>query len=370
MRFTFKEQASYLYNLCLFPKLLYVTEEDFSRLNEVLEDQIDETFAHHTSYVSFVKAAQADLEPYKDPLLGFYADEAISNYDFPVLLFRAFSFFDYASYQDYLQAIMQHDEDTLKIRLITALLTVEQTELGLSDDDALNEAQGILTDREKLTQLIRQTPTTENHRWILMLLIDNPKEYLAVYQELLDTIKPIFDRHFHDHQTRFEQYKKSVVTPLETEGLDAFSALTHGIVPIEVLENDLPFIVSIIEPYRFSILRFGPDRCILFGLEMETGFSHIAQFEQDSRKNRAKVFKTLSDETRYEVLRLLAKGMTSTKEIANALDVSSATITYHINAFLTAKVIQVDKAKEAKYRIDFDRLNTLWQDFLNDLTQE
>ncbi|TVP96738.1 MAG: ArsR family transcriptional regulator [Acholeplasmatales bacterium] len=367
MLFTFKEKESLLYNLCLFPKLLYITEADFSRLNEVLEDQLTDTFVHHEAYVAFVKAAQSDLEPYKDPLLGFYADEAISNYDFPMLLFRTYSFFGYDTYRDYLNAIMDDDEATLQKNLIHALLTVEQTETGLSDADAAIEADTIRTDREKLMQLIRSTPTTENHRWILMLLIDSPKAYLEVYRDLLDTIKPIFDKHFADHHDRFTHYKETVVKPLETEGLDAFTTLTQGMVPADVIETDLPFITSIVEPYRFSILRFGPDKCILFGLEMQTGFARIAEFEQDSRKNRAKVFKTLSDETRYEVLRLLARGMTSTKEIANTLGVSSATITYHINAFLTAKVIRVDKAKQAKYLIDFDRLNTLWHDFLDDL---
>ena len=370
MKIKFNEKATYLYDFCMFPKLLYVDPDELYKLNDVIGDEVMNTFTDHESHIEFVKNAKKDLEPYKDPLLGFYADEAISNYDFPSLLFRSYSFLNYDTYKDYLKMIMQDDEETIKTNLIYGLITVENNDDDISDAKARIDAEYLRDHREELLKLIRQTPTTENHRWILMLLIENPIDYLEVYIDLLEKIEPIFNKYYQEHAKKLDHFKDDVIASLQKGSVEAFESLTYNIVPSDVLEDTNIVITSIVNPYRFSIMSFGDDKTILWGLDMKAGFKKIAEFEQDSRKNRAKVFKTLSDETRYEVLRLLANGITSTKEIATSIGVSSATVTYHINAFLTAKVIKVVKSKKAKYVVDYERLENLWQDFLKDLKEQ
>ncbi len=367
MSFTLDEKASYLYDFFMFPKLLYVDPDEIYKLNDILGDEIMNTFIDHQSHIDFVKAAKKDLEPHKDPLLGFYSDEGIGNYDFPMLLFRSYSFLGHKHYEDYLRTMLLDDENTIKQNLIYAILTVEGDHDDAADTEARAEAKRLLHQRDALQKLIRATPTTEKYRWNLMLLIDYPKDYLNVYLTLLKTIEPIFNDYHTAHQAKLDAFKKDTVSPLEAKGAEAFDELTHGIVPSDVLEQDNLLITSFVNPYRFSIMRFGEDRAIVWGLDMKHGFQKIAEFEQNSRKNRAKVFKTLSDETRYEVLRLIAAGITSTKAIATEIGVSSATVTYHINAFLTAKVIKAERSKSARYRIDYDRLESLWHDFMSDV---
>lgn len=368
MKFKFEENASYLYDLCMFPKLLYVVPEEIYKLNTVLEDEVMNTFLDHDAHIRFVESAQKDLEPYKDPLLGFYSDEPISNYDFPSLLFRSYSFMNYSDYGDYLKTIMEDDELTIKKNLVYALLTVEQDD-DSNDEEAKLEAERLLSNRDDLMNLIRKTTTTENHRWILMLLIENPKDYLEVYANLINQIKPIFDKYLAQHKEKITTFQETIMQPLISNTDTAFEELTYGIVPKDVLDDNNIVMTSFVNPYRFSIMTFGETRVILWGLDMKAGFKKIAEFEQNSRKNRSKVFKTLSDETRYEVLRHIASGITSTKAIATSLGVSSATVTYHLNAFLTAKVIKVTKTKNAKYVVDYDRLENFWKDFMNDLKE-
>ncbi len=370
MRFNFHETASMLYDFFMFPKLLYVNPDEIHKLNDVLGDDVASTFVDHESHRTFIKAAREDLEPYKDPLLGFYADDVLSNYDFPSLLFRSYSFLSYASYKDYVQAIMADDEIAIKKNLIYALIKVESSDDEISDAQARAEAEALCDNRDALLKLVRQTPTTENHRWILMLLIENPKEYLDVYVNLLNTIEPIFTRYYEEHRNKIERFKKDTIQPLQHDGVSAFASLTHGIIPSEVLHEENHVITSFVNPYRFGILTYGEDVVMVWGLDMNTGFKNIADFTQDTPKNRARIFKTLSDETRYDVLRHIARGVTSTKAIATALGVSSTTVTFHINAFLTAKIIKAVKSPEAKYVIDYDRLESFWQAFMNDLTSK
>ncbi len=370
MKFLFDEKATRLHDFLMFPKLLYVDPEEVHNLNEMLGDEELADVVDHEAHLEFIHAAKEDLDPFKDPLLGFYADETISNYDFPTLLLKAYSFLGFADHKDYLQRIMQDDEETIRTNLIYALFTVERGEEETDEKKARAMADHLRENRDDLVNLVRETPTTENHRWILLLLIENPKEYLEVYMGLLDKIRPLFAQHLSRHEARIERFREEVLTPLEKDGAAAFERLTQDIVPSESLEEENILITSFTNPYRYSSLTTGDDRVILFGLDMDTGFKMIAEFKDESRKNRAKVFKTLSDETRYEILRLIAKGMTSTKAIANAVGVSSATVTYHVNAFLTAKVIKISKTKKAKYVVDYERLQSFWEAFIDELKND
>lgn len=101
---------------------------------------------------------------------------------------------------------------------------------------------------------------------------------------------------------------------------------------------------------------------------MEEAFKKMKQINENKTKEIVQIFKNLGDRTRYEVLKLIAQGETSTKDIANALGVSSATISYHINNFLTSKVIKLDKGNSGfKYVIDYELLKNIIKGFKEDL---
>ena len=84
---------------------------------------------------------------------------------------------------------------------------------------------------------------------------------------------------------------------------------------------------------------------------------------------RVKVFKALGDKTRYDTIRLIASGVSSIKDIANKLDVSSATISYHINEFLTSSIISLNRKKDKKsiYDVDYQKLEDVLTELRNDL---
>ena len=101
---------------------------------------------------------------------------------------------------------------------------------------------------------------------------------------------------------------------------------------------------------------------------MEEAFKKMKEINDNKINERVQVFKNLGDRTRYEVLKLIASGETSTKEIANRLGVTSATVSYHINNFLTSKVIKLDKSNTRfGYVVDYDLLNEIIEGLKEDL---
>ena len=64
-----------------------------------------------------------------------------------------------------------------------------------------------------------------------------------------------------------------------------------------------------------------------------------------------------------------AKKLTSIKTIADELGVSSATISYHMNEFLTTGILYMSKESKQKfdYRVDYDKLEEVFKDLKEDL---
>ncbi len=102
---------------------------------------------------------------------------------------------------------------------------------------------------------------------------------------------------------------------------------------------------------------------------MEDSFKKLYEIREDKLSERVKIFKALGDKTRYETLKLLANGVTSIKEIAKSLNVSSATISYHINEFLTSGIITLkfENNKKAGYKIDYSKLTEVMNELKVDL---
>lgn len=364
MNFTFHKDESILYDLFMFPKLALITEEEIAKVNEPLHGNNPFDTLDDPDHVDFVEKAKEDLEPFHDPLLGFYADEMTSSYDFPYLLFKAYSIKGYTSHNEYLSHILNDSEINVKKRLLNAILSTEEDESLVISKERIDE---LLNNKDELLKLFRAIPTTENYKWILLMLIENPIKYLELYQNLINSIKPYFDDYVKRHDQEISHFDSDIIHTLNEKKEEGFHQLTQGLVPSDVLDEENSIFTSFVHPYTFAKTSLGNEKILLIGLRMKKGFQKVAEFQESLRKNRTKVFKTLSDNTRYEVLRLIASGVTSTKKIAENVGVSSATITYHINAFLTTKVIKIPKSKSIKYVVDFEMLETYWQDFINDL---
>ena len=101
---------------------------------------------------------------------------------------------------------------------------------------------------------------------------------------------------------------------------------------------------------------------------MEEAFKRMKEINENKTLERVQIFKNLGDKTRYEVLKLIAAGETSTKVIAKTLGVSSATISYHINNLLTSKVIKMDKSNDKfGYVVDYELLEDTMEEFRKDM---
>lgn len=155
---------------------------------------------------------------------------------------------------------------------------------------------------------------------------------------------------------------------LMEKGESGFDELTQGFVNKGLLETGMNrYLISLVFPYSFMIISDKQGAFIVSGIHMDEGFDNLMNKHASHVEQQTKLFKNFADKTRYEVLRKIASGITSTKQIAEDIGVSSATISYHINAFVTTNILKPSPDTHKKYDINFEKLNEAYQALLKDL---
>jgi DNA-binding transcriptional ArsR family regulator len=104
---------------------------------------------------------------------------------------------------------------------------------------------------------------------------------------------------------------------------------------------------------------------IMYGFYMEERFNQ--QMMQDKYKN---FFKALSDEKRLEIIRLTSKRPWYNKELADYFDLTTATLSYHLNLLLDIGILNFEPSdyKRYYYTTNKETLKAFFEYALEDLT--
>lgn len=361
------EAESKLYDLLQFPRLLFIkkttnSSEGYQYTNLDLETLND------SEYVDFMTQAQQQLSPISDELNAYYANEFMSDYDFFNVLTKVYSISGYADIELYVDNLINKDPHDLKKHLIASLILIESDDTTDAIKQAQEKADHMLLDHAAYLRFMKDLSTEETYKWRLMMIVDDPIEALRTYKLLMKKILPIYEVFYQQHQALMKQVIENILPILKQEDSSAINRLTHHMIDPSIFPNEkTKLLVSFVFPYAFMLKSDLENKYIVWGLKMEEGFKKISENYQSELEQRTQIFKNLGDATRYEVLKLIANGITSTKDIAQRLDVSSATISYHINALVTSHLIVLTHTKGKKYGVDLKRLNQTFNTCINDL---
>lgn len=359
MKFKFDERASYLYDQLQFPSLLFV------------ERKSEKETMHFEAFEKMTKTVKKQLNKDKEALSAYYSPDNFSAYQMPSLLMTIHSIKGYKSLDEYFDYFLSKDNTTLKHLLVASILSNEDETVESKPENYQAEAATILKTEEHLINFIKKVPTEENFRWQLFTLLHNPNEKLKNYYHLLKQIEPMFDDYYLQFKPSIKTLGDELIKTLNEGEVEAFETLTHQMIPTVFLHDELNrLLISLIQPFQLSIRLIEPDQYFIWGLKMEEGFKALIAHREEAVKKRTDVFKLLGDKTRYEVLKLIAHGESSTKKIAEKVGVSSATISYHINAFVSSEIIKLGPSKQKLYVVNEKLLKTVWQGFMQDLTKE
>ena len=204
-----------------------------------------------------------------------------------------------------------------------------------------------LTDDAALTSLYTQVEDKCPSFLAFSMFIRENNRFIEEFFSLTkDLDSPILSKTLKSHQKDIEAFRTALIKNLERkDGLDCSQLLMgktfHNRGPYEVFY----FMPSLLLPYRCSRFFYYKAR------------PHNPQLLINSIRERVKgnddtiaALKALTDETRYQILMLLAKeGSIKGQDIAKSLKLAPSTVSHHMNELKTQGLITEEPIKTAKY---------------------
>jgi len=366
MKFKIYDKESKIYDLLQFPRILYAVN-NIGKFNDDPESTMEEM--NNEAYVNITKRISEKLEPYKEEIDAFYANEFFSSYDYFMLLTDQYSFFGYDTIDSYLDYLMTIPNEKMKLDFIYALISADLDEKE-PEEVICEKAKNMVASQGELTRFVKELPTDSSYKWNILMMLEDPNKTLKRFYTLIKQLEPIFENYYQESIEQIAACKQTLNEIFKDETLDRFLDVTQNMVSKEIFYEENKFLISFTFAYTFLTRETRYGNFFIWGTEMEEGFKRLSKRYEDKIMKTTKVFKLLGDKTRYEVLKLIASGISSTKVIATQLGVTSATISYHINSFVTNNVIKPSTSKKFKYTVNFELLDQLWNDLISDLKQE
>lgn len=354
MKFQFTTKSSKLFDFLYFPKLLHQKAflEESSSLS-LYKNAID------ASYQDVLSSYETILTPFSKDIDFFYK-KGFAELEFIDFFTNKLSLLDFEDAESILNYLLTLNDQTLKRAIIDTLNEEkEEGDKGLTFDASNDE----------LIAFLDQLNLDATWKWHIFLVIQSPAQYVEKYVALMQKLLPIFLDLYQPFEEEVRVYGTYLEAYLNTHKGNGIEELSDGMIKSGYLiQEDNLLVVSAIFAYTIMVSSHSQKGRICWGLKIDAAIKKIKEINQDKLNERVQIFKFLGDKTKYEVLRYISKGITSTKELAALTHVSSATISYHINAFMSAKVITLDSSnKKFSYVINYDLLNEILMDFKSDI---
>jgi DNA-binding transcriptional ArsR family regulator len=354
MKFLFQPNQSKLADFLRFPKFLYQKDVfvQTSNLND-FKDAVD------ASYIDEMEHYKNLLTPFAKEIELFYTKD-FHELDFIDCFRHALPSTGFKTGVDYLQTLLTLDAGEIKTHILAALNDEGESETSAPTNDASIE------DIRKYLETYDLDPMV---KWNLMMIFMDPKKYMLRYVTLMTNLEPIFETIYQPYAKEVAAYGEQLVTYLNEHGEQGLETLTYSLINKRFLINETSHLfISALYAYSFIVTDSPVTNEVLWGLRVEQAFKRISEIKKDQFNERIQIFKNLGDKTKYDVLKYISQGITSTKILARLTGVSSATISYHINAFLTAKIITLDNSnKKFSYVLNYRLLDELWTELKKDL---
>lgn len=360
-KFLFNE--SRIHDFFFFPGILYYSAE----LEREKENSIyDKTM--EPSYIGFLSKLEKQLEPFETEIKEFYYPDYNNDHDFVDLLFWDLDFFGLDSEENCLDLIKRLSAHEIRTFILSALFS--KTPEFTDSKWARMQAEKISNDFGQMRTFVKSLPIEPGAKWQLSLVLEEPVDHASRYVQLMAKLLPLFKQIYRPFIDDVTKYGENLEKVINKDGAKAVLNLTFGIVNPEIFDKDIvyPLLISAIGAYGIIIATSRDNPYIVWGLNAEEAFKRIKELNENKTIEMVTVFKNLGDKTRFEVLKLISSGVSSIKEIAQTLGVSSATVSYHINNLTLSKVLKLNKpGGHFPYIPDYDFLEDILTSFKDNL---
>jgi len=312
-------------------------------------------------YEEFLKDTKKKMESHFEIIEKFYSkgsDPILDIIGKDVLL-------ESGDIEEYLNKALDLDVETINRNMLKYLLEYMDKQEMIENDVSEEKFK----DKEYMLSLVKSTTLSPSMKWALLCAIDNPQGYIEEYVELMRNIKPSFDEVWIQGEKAINEYREGFAKKLETCGIDFLISISDNIFEEENLDFDTAIIcLSYISCSAIGLSELDDTLFFRWGYKVEEVIEHLKKRKEFEFEKRLRVMKTLGDKTKYKMLKLIAENPEiCANDIVNELDLTGATVSYHINLMSTYKILKITKTnKKNSFEIDKGTLKDFIQGIIRD----
>jgi transcriptional regulator, ArsR family len=291
----------------------------------------------YTLFLSLLNKAKDMLEQFE---AYYYPGCALFGNFIPYLYYT-----DYQKEEDMLNDLAACDSGKLQAMILSSLLynlkgiPIEKAEdlTPYMDDIRKN---GMFTFLHGLSM-------TDNAKWRILCAWNDPESTRDSYIALMKAFLPLFLEEYALYRDEVKAYGLDLQKRIVKNGYTVISDMWKGIYDEwdnteKYLSNASYLFISIGAAPLMSTGRDEGDktkRTYVQGFHLEQGLQKLRQTIINNRERLVFFFKNLGDATRFQMLELIGKGLGTNKELAEALSLTTATVSYHLNYLFNANMI-------------------------------
>jgi DNA-binding transcriptional ArsR family regulator len=214
------------------------------------------------------------------------------------------------------------------------------------EKQAIQITEKLITDEKEAIDFINnKICIPSDKKWELLQFFINPDNMKNEFLQLLDWYyKNIYIDMPKFINTKLEKYEKLIIKNIKRYGKEYVKILTKG--DYDKFQQNVFGISYFYEAASLSSYMAGENTSYyLIGYKYQDCFLE----DKHSILSNVQMFKSIGDETRLNIIKLLNERPYYGKEIAQKLKLSNSTISYHLNALTYNKFIKESKVENRIY---------------------
>lgn len=267
-----------------------------------------------------------------------------TDISFAVTMIYYIRLFDIQSVEEFLDKLRKTDFiDVLKDNLYTISKGYK-----VDPDITKERAKEILQNNASMMEFVKKLPINSKRKWDYLEICLNQdaakNELIALFQWYCDEI---YQKEIKKIEKICEKYEDELQEKLKKYGNEYLSLLTNIDYSKDNLNRDIVLVISYFSEIGYSAISIKKTNEDLFVL----GYRHMEVFVERKHGVLANVhiFKALGDETRQNMIKLLAHKEWYGDELAQEMNLSNSTVSYHLNVLLLEGFVKVNRVDNRSY---------------------
>lgn len=262
--------------------------------------------------------------------------------------------------EEYLANLRNNSENDV-LKKIVFFLTYHKEKENFA---ALKKYDGIHEDKDKIFELIKDCDMPNETKWNIFMIISEPKKYINEFCELIEDFLPTFNKCFAKLKPLIDNFNNHISNKIKNDGIEYLKTLPS----FENINEFKKVIVSTMAVNYPSLIINDIDDILYIFIGMS--FEKVSDIlnGKGNEEILLNLLKTISDSSRFTILKALKNEELFGIELAEKLNLSNATISHHIALLTISDLISFDKRDgKAYYKLKKETLrnmiNTIIKEF-------